>query len=246
MEPNTVPSSYCHRWISAAMKLGERHYSLFLACGLLVCITCFFAMILPYIGFFLNLLLLFIFFIANMRLTQQVLTSGSATFDDYLKYAFDLRFFRIFSPFLFMVLALAILLWGTQYINAGSFLMFISLLSFVFISILSFAAFMQLNNPNLSWDVALKKVLAGFWQNITTWGLGGLFIGIFAIVSALLCFVPLLLYFVPMTFSVGYLMYASIYEDLDIDRLIVEWSHKSVTTTEVIDSGANKPTTSEE
>jgi hypothetical protein len=243
MEPNTVPFDYCHKWIKASIKIGERHYTLLLMCGLLVFASSFIVGLFPYVGNFCALFLTFIYGLAGMRLTQQILKQGSGTFDDYLKYAFDPVVFKKFQPFLVIIFLMATLQVTSGIFKITTLLYFSSVTSYLFITLFMVSAFLLLQQPSIGWQDAFKKVLSGFWQNGLTWVAAGFLMAIFAVVSALLCFVPFLLYFIPMTFSLAYLIYASIFEDLNIDALISEWSSKVVTTTILDPSSTSAPST---
>lgn len=234
MEANKVPFSYCHRWLTCSLKVGERHYTLFLVCGLLVYITTAVLGAIPFVGSVASLLLTFIYSVAGMRMTQQILKQGTGTVDDFLKYAFDPAFFKSFQVHLLLLAGLGLLSFTTVFIKVTSLIFASSAAIYLFTYLFSFSAFLMLQNPGLQLQAALEKVFQGFVLNIGAWLVAVLLLGLFGAVSLLLCFVPFFLYFVPMTFSVGYLIYASVFENLDVEALITEWSSKPPIHTHVL------------
>lgn len=229
MEPNKVPFEYCHRWLVSGLKIGERNYTLFLVCGLLMYIVTFIASIIPFVGHIASLLLLFLFALGAMRLTQQILKFPDAKndLDTYLKFVFDPVYFQRFQMQIGILVGLGAVTLAMSYVRLTSLIFLSSSIIYMITALFIFSAFMALENPALEWHKALEKVFQGIILNLGVYICAGLLFGLFAVVSLALCFVPFLLYFVPMTFSVCYLIYASIFENLDIEALITEWSSKT-------------------
>lgn len=236
MEPNKVPFDYCHRWLICALKVGERHYTLFLVSGLIMYITTFIVSRIPYIGSILSLVLSFMYALAGMRLSQLIIKSpeARADVDTYLKFAFDPDYFNRFRVQLGILVALGVVSVTSAQIRFTSLIFMTTALVLLITYMVIFSAFMIVQNPTMEWQKALEKVFQGFTLNLGAWICAFLLIGTFAVVSLLLCFVPFLLYFVPMTFTVGYLIYASVFDNADIEALITEWGSKTTVETHTL------------
>jgi hypothetical protein len=236
MEPNKVPFEYCHRWLVCSLKIGERNYTLFLICGLIMYITSFIVSVIPFVGAIASLMLSFIFTLAGMRLTQFILKNpeAKADIDTYLKFAFDPDYFNRFRTQLAILFVAGVISLSSTYLRFISFTFVTSAVIFLVTYLVSISAFMIIQNPDMHWQKALEKVFQGFTLNLGSWLCAFILLGAFAVVSLLLCFVPFLLYFVPMTFSVGYLIYASVFENVDIESLITEWGSKTTVQTHTL------------
>lgn len=226
MEPNKVSIDYCHRWIKCSLKIGERHYTLFLICGLIIYITTFIISAIPFFGSIASIMLTFLYAIAGMRLTQQALQQNAATVDDFFKYTFDSEYFKKFKIQFGILFGLGVISLSSTLIKLTSVLLVSNTVVHLITYLIGFSAFMILQNPTLKWNSALEKVFQGFILNLGPWIMVSVLLVVFAALSLLLCFVPFLLYFVPMTFSVGYLIYSSIFENLNIDTFLADWSKK--------------------
>lgn len=226
MEPNQVPLEHCHRWIFASVKLGERHYTLFLICGLITTISLIILNAIPYIGSLLYMVLSFFYIIGSMRMTEQIIKYDKGTVDDFLKYVFEVSYFKQFQVHLIALIGFGLFLIAISFFK----IFFTSILSMVLSTLvtqlLSFSAFMMLHNSSLPWKSAFEKIFSGFTLNLGAWVISLILLAVFAIISIVLCLAPFLLYFVPMTFGVSYLIYSSIYENLNVESLITEWSSK--------------------
>lgn len=236
MEPNKVPVEYCHRWIVAGLRIGERHYTLFVICSLIMYISLFILSVIPFIGFVASLVLLFFYWLAAMRLTHNLLKEPTlkTDLDTYLKYAFDKDYIERFKTPLIILGALGVISVATVYTRISGLILLGTVASYLATYLFSFTAFMMLQTPGMTWDQALNKVYQGFTLNLGAWLAAILILMAFAVASLLLCFAPFLLYFAPMTFSVGYLIYASIFESLDTEAVITEWSSKTVIETHIL------------
>lgn len=227
MEARTVPFNYCTGWIRCSVAIAQNHYSLFLGCSLLVFMSSLLISIIPFLGAIAAICLLFLFTVGQMRLTEQVRRTQTATFDDFLKYVFDPALLQKFAPFLIILAGIAVVNIGAALLKlqivAGLFSLIGNLAAICF----SFAAFASIKNPTLSIKTSALTVLQGLWQNVLTWLCCGLLVIILAATSAALCILPFFFYFLPMALPLGYLTYASIFEGLDIDATIAEWSSKS-------------------
>ncbi len=245
MEPNRVPLEYCHRWILAGLKIGERNYTLFIICGLIMYISLFILWAIPtlvhvwFIAAVGNVgvsLLMFFYSLATMRLTHALLREPTlkTDLDSFLKYAFDATYFEKFKMPILIIAGLAVLAQIAPFLRFTPLILACKVAAATALFLFIFSAFMMLQNPLMDWKVAFNKVYQGLTLNMTaslaTLGI----LGIFAVVSLALCLAPFLLYFVPMTFSVGYLVYASIFESLDIEAVITEWGSKRVVETHLL------------
>lgn len=236
MEPNKVPLEYCHRWIVAALKIGEHNYTLFLICGLIMYITLFILSVIPLVGTIASLLLLFLYLLAAMRLVHNLLREPTLKIDldSYLKYTFDASYFERFKTPLIILVGLGVLSAASVFTRLTSLIFLGSVVVYTMTYLFSFSAFMMIQNPQMDWQKAINKVFQGFTLNLGSWVAALVLLSAFALVSLILCFVPFLLYFAPMTFAVGYLIYASIFESLDIEAVITEWSSKTVVETHTL------------
>lgn len=236
MEPNKVPLEYCHRWIVAGLKIGERNYTLFVICSLIMYISLFILSVIPFVGFIASLILLFLYWLAALRLTHNLLKEPTlkTDLDSYLKYAFDKDYFERFKTPLIILAALGVISIVSVYTRVTGLILLGTLLSYFATYLFSFAAFMMIQNPGMTWDKALNKIYQGFTLNLGAWTAAMVILMAFASISMILCFAPFLLYFAPMTFSTGYLIYASIFESLDTEAVITEWSSKTVVETHTL------------
>lgn len=236
MEPNKVPLDFCHRWIYGSIKLGERHYTLFLICGLIMAISLVITKAIPYVGSISYMILSFLYVMGAMRMTDHTLQHGKASVDDFLKYTFDTSYFQRFSVQLIALVGLGVFLLLATYLNLFFTALASTALSTIMTQLLTFSAFMMWRNPSLHWKEAFERIFNGFSLNLGTWLISLLLLALFATLTIILCLAPFLLYFVPMTFGVTYMIYASIYENLDIESLITEWSSKPPIETHTLPS----------
>lgn len=220
MEARHVPFEYSHRWIKCSLKISEKHYSLFLACGLLQLFACVAVSFVPVVGAMASAIMMFIYGLGGMRLVKHIRETNSGTFDDYLKYTFDPIVFQRFVPFLVALTLLNGTVGVLGIVKLPAIILPVSLVANIALVFCIHSSYMMIQNPALNWQDALAAVGRGIWKNILTWIVFGLLLVLFSVGSILMCGVGLLLYFVPMTFPVNYLVYSSIYEGLDIDQLI--------------------------
>jgi len=227
LEPRNVPFNYCYRWLNCSIKVSEKYYTLFLGCGLLYFFTITAIGFIPYLGTIASLFLMFLYSLANMRLSQKIRHGGTAVFDDYLKLAFDPVIFEKFVPFLVMLFAISFTQVVSTVVKMTFLMLTMSFVNYFVVTIAVFASYMMLQDSSLDWKTASLKVMRGLWMNVLPTVAGWFIFALFAGFCALLCFVPFLLYFLPMTLPLSYLIYSSIFEGLDVDKTIAEWSSKN-------------------
>ena len=235
-QPNKVPLEYCHRWIMCALKVGERHYTLFLISGLIMYITLFVCSVIPYLGAIASPLLSFMFSLAGMRLVHQIIKEKTlkTDLDTYLKFVFDPMYIQRFRTQYLILAGMGLLSIASTFTRITTLTLAISVIVYFLTYLFSFSAFMMIQNPHVFWRKAIDKIFQGFTLNAGALTMAMLLLSLFAGLSLALCFVPFLLYFVPMTFAVSYLIYASIFENMDIEAFIKEWSSKPVVETHVL------------
>lgn len=238
----SVPVSYSVEWIKASIKVAERNYSLCLACGLLVMLINMFVSFIPFLGSIASTVLIFLFYTAQLKFVRRLLNKEEVNFEQFLQTIFDPEIFSKNSPYI-VICAISAALASflviidsaatSYYYRQGGILMSLgsvwNVLNFLLATLCAFAVDLRDKNPELSWQAGLRRAFAGVWQNIIPWVLTGLLVSLFAIVSMVLCVLPFFLYFVPMTFPYVYLIYASIFEGLNIEQVADDW-RKPVST----------------
>jgi hypothetical protein len=185
--------------------------------------------IIPFIGPIVGPLLTFLFMFGAMRMVQQAIQGSTPTFDDFLKYSFDQVVFQRFTPFLGIIAGCGIITDVIQF--AAPKMIYVSgawsfVMQIIFYACL-YGAFLMLKNASLTWQAALLESYKGLMKNALTIIFHVFLLGLCALGSLCLCGVGLILLFIPLSVPVNYLAFASIFEGLDIDKTILEWSSKA-------------------
>ena len=221
----SVPTHYAFGWIKASMAIAKKNYSLFLACSLLMFCVILFVSLSPCVGGIFSPLLSFIFIVATLRFLRQFLAGSTMTFENYMNLVTDKSILEKGQRYLIVILAVngaaVVLQHSSGFVLIGSLVAFAASLV---APIAGYSAFMQYTDSDLLWQEALKKVFSGMVQNIIPSILFSIITSIFMVASLLACVLPVVLYFMPMIFASGYLYYCSIFEGLDIDQVLEEWS----------------------
>jgi hypothetical protein len=235
-----VPQNYPITWIKASMKIGQRHWGLFIAIGAFTLLTGFSVGLIPFIGYVFASILGFVVLVGELRMYKKILRHEPVNFETFMNLVFDPVIFRKFQPYLVIVLVVSLL--ETFVVHSGLKFMNLTLvIPTVFISIVGYAAFSEIENPVLNPSEAIKYVLKGLWKNIIACLACAILVMVFSFVCAIACFVPLFLVAMPFLLAVKYLIYASIFEDLDVDQTLAEWTILTAKVTPTTDSQPTEP-----
>lgn len=232
----SVPAGYAIDWIKASMKVAERNYSLCLACGLLVALVNMIIGFIPFIGAVASTVLLFLFYVAELQFVRRLMNKEEVNFEQFLQMVFDPKVFTKHSHYVVICAISALIATAlihidssstSYYSQTGGIFMSLggiwNLFNYVLVMLCAFAVDLQEKNPDLNWQTALRRAFAGLWQNIIPWILTSILIVIFLVVTMALCVLPFFLYFVPMMFPFMFLVYASIFEGLNIEQVSEDW-----------------------
>lgn len=225
MTARIVPLNYARRWIECAVTISTKNYMLFLACGLFCFITVASVSRIPYLGILASYVLYFLYILAQMRLTEKFIENkDELSFEYFLRLTFDQELIRKMRLYIVAILAMGLLQIAAMILNLAFLSLPIGFINFFVVLFCAYAAFNDLGKDQAQPDVSLKGVLMGIQQNIKPFLLFILCYFGLAIISTTLCVIPLLFCFIPMILPANYLVFASIFRGLDVDRTMKEWS----------------------
>lgn len=221
--PFTVPFDYCHRWIRAAFNMVEKHFSFFILLGIVCCVATVVIGLLPYIGAIAAPVLRFVFILGSLRLMQHLFEKQPATIETFFNYCFDLELLKKLQKPLLACAASGLLMEIGVYVHIP-FFYWLAVLVSLCIPPIAFAAYYNLRFPDVDLKDSLHFVFQQTGKNIANLILLVLFLTALSVASALLCIVPLFLFYLPMTFPLYYLVYMGLCENKSIESLSESWN----------------------
>jgi hypothetical protein len=205
------------------MKIGEKNYALFLAIGFFSAFAGFSVGLIPYIGYVLASLFGFIVLLGELRMYKKILNHETVNFESFLNLVFDPVVFNKLQPYLIVVFVMSLL--ETLLLHSGLKFMNVTLIvPTVIVSLCGFAALSEIEKDIVNPIEAIKFIFKGLWQNVISCIVCLLLVLLFCFVCAVACFIPLFLYAMPMLLAVKYLVYAAIFENLDVEQTLAEWT----------------------
>ena len=224
MTHKLVPSSNALTWIKTSIKIGSTQYGLFLGIGLVVALTAGLVSLVPIVGPIAAGVLGFLYGVASFRFVQKVMAREPVSFETYFNFAFDAQLYNKFRPYLIAVLVASTisalnLRFGYKPIGG-----LVAGVVGIFNAMCAYAAFREWNEVSLNPQARLKEIFDGLLQNFLTVIFFAVLCIVFAIGCALLCVAPLFFFFLPMMIASRYLMFSTIFDNMDADEELKRWT----------------------
>ena len=238
MTTKTVPFHYSILWLQTGMKITERYYGLFLGCVLSMFMLNVGFGFIPFIGTYLSSVISFVASVGMFRTTQKIFKNEVVSFDSFLSDTFDTRILKELLPMLAVSLACLAFSDIVHMMPVPSMLKkLVTFLTVILQSLSVYAAYCKLNS-SLSWEECFLTVFEGTWKNVACAFAFICVVGLFLMGCALLLVVPLFFYGLPVLFPVNYLVYQSIFGDMDLDAVYKAWSQKPAVPAPIIEAPA--------
>lgn len=220
----SVPFNYSFLWLKCSARIAEKHYKIFLQVGLFTFLTAIAVALVPKIGTVVSPVLAFIYSLAVMRFVKLIVDNETPRFEEFLNIAFDQEVLKRFRPYLIIALVTGVIELLFTFINLKFLILPFSLIAGILTTATYYAAFTEIKLGTNDPAGTLKYILNGFIPNVLTLLALSILVVLAAGVATMMCFVPLLVVFVPMVVPVKYLIYSAIYEGRNIEQMINEWA----------------------